>query len=562
MSSIVQAKAEAQKLIKRYNQLQAEARTADAEEAARKATEAEKLVSQISALQTAISKLQARDKEAKEKEAKESVATTATAAPLVKKSTPSTLTTTAKKPETTEEALEDLKRAEAEKSALELRINRIEAAQRRTREQIDQLARAKQELAKLKSQAEQSVKDRRANDEKLQEELSRRIEQKEREQQRLKDELEAARHKAEKDAELLKAQRDAARALIEKQQQLEREKLLATRRSTGSGKGILIGLTISVLSVVALGATIWFTPVLDSVEIIARIKTPVSTNHVVAARPTPTQPSPKEALPAATQTAPAESKPAVQHDPPRALEVYQDNLARGGLGPVMIKLSDGAFTMGAKASAPFQDELPPHEVKLQSFSISRFEITFEEFDAFAESTGLALPKDKGWGRGKQPVINVTWEEAVDYTKWLSQQTGHQYRLPSEREWEYAAGAGKDSLYWWGNELGRNRGNCAVCGSQWDNNQPAPVGSFQPNPLGINDTIGNVLEWTVDCFRSNYIGSPTTGNLWQGGDEDCSRRMARSGSFRSYENALRTTKRNNYSPRTRLDNLGFRVVRVD
>jgi len=560
VSSIVQAKAEAQKLIKRYNQLQAEARTADAEEAARKATEAEKLVSQISALQTAISKLQARDKETKEKEAKDSAAA---AAPLLKKSTLTTVTTTAKKPETPEEALEDLKRAEAEKSALELRINRIETAQRRTREQIDQLARAKQELAKLKSQAEQSVKDRRANDEKLQDELTRRIEQKEREQQRLKDELEAARHKAQKDAELLKAQRDAARALIEKQQQLEREKLLATRRSSGSGRGILIGLSISVLSVVAFGATIWFTPVLDSIEIIARLKTPVQTNSpTVSARPTATaHQQPKEAPP--TQTATVESKPAaVPHDPPRALEVYQDNLARGGLGPVMIKLSDGAFSMGAKASAPFQDELPPHEVRLQSFSISRFEITFEEFDAFAESTGLTLPKDKGWGRGKQPVINITWEEAVDYTKWLSQQTGHQYRLPSEREWEYAAGAGKDSLYWWGNELGRNRGNCAVCGSQWDNNQPAPVGSFQPNPLGLNDTIGNVLEWTVDCFRSNYIGAPVTGNLWQGGDEDCSRRMARSGSFRSYENALRTTKRNNYSPRTRLDNLGFRVVRVD
>lgn len=555
MSSIVQAKAEAQKLIKRYNQLQAEARTADAEEAARKATEAEKLVSQISALQTAISKLQARDKEVKEKEAKE----------VVKRPTPSAtpVSSTAKKPTTstatTDEAFEDLKRAEAEKSALELRINRIEAAQRRTREQIDQLARAKQELAKLKSQAEQNAKERRANDEKLQEELSRRIEQKEREQQRLKEELEAARQKAEKDAELLKAQRDAARALIEKQQQLEREKLLATRRSGGSGKGVLIGLMISVLSVVGLGALIWFTPVLDGVEIIARIKAPPPTNVSVPAQ-RPQQPV-KEV--AQHPTATEEQKPvAAKLEPPRALEVYQDNLARGGLGPVMIKLSEGSFMMGAKASSTYQDELPSHEVRLQSFSISRFEVTFEDFDLFAESTSLNLPKDNGWGRGKQPVINITWEEAVDYTKWLSQQTGHQYRLPSEREWEYAAGAGKDTLYWWGNEIGRGKANCAICGSQWDNQQPAPVGSFQPNALGLNDTIGNVLEWTVDCFRSNYLNAPTTGNLWQGGSEDCSRRVARSGSFRSYENALRTTKRSNYSPRTRLDNLGFRVVRVD
>lgn len=556
MSSIVQAKAEAQKLIKRYNQLQAEARTADAEEAARKATEAEKLVSQISALQTAISKLQARDKEVKEKEAKDvikrpALGTTPTS-PTVKKPTTSTAST--------EEAFEDLKRAEAEKSALELRINRIEAAQRRTREQIDQLARAKQELAKLKSQAEQNAKERRANDEKLQEELSRRIEQKEREQQRLKEELEAARQKAEKDAELLKAQRDAARALIEKQQQLEREKLLATRRSSGSGKGILIGLMISVLSVVGMGAVIWFTPLLDGVAVIARLKAPPQTTVSTPARSTP---QPKEVAQTHPTAAEEPTKPvAAKLEPPRALEVYQDNLGRGGLGPVMIKLSEGSFMMGAKGSSPYQDELPSHEVKLQSFSISRFEITFEDFDAFAESANLALPKDNGWGRGKQPVINITWDEAMDYTKWLSQQTGHQYRLPSEREWEYAAGAGKDTLYWWGNELGRSKANCAVCGSQWDNQQPSPVGSFQPNPLGLNDTIGNVLEWTIDCFRSNYHNAPSTGNLWQGGNEDCSRRVARSGSFRSYENALRTTKRNNYSPRTRLDNLGFRVVRVD
>lgn len=559
MSSIVQAKAEAQKLIKRYNQLQAEARTADAEEAARKATEAEKLVSQISALQTAISKLQARDKEVKEKEAKDVVKRPAPITTPVSPTVPTVKRPTASAA-VTDEAFEDLKRAEAEKSALELRINRIEAAQRRTREQIDQLARAKQELAKLKSQAEQNAKERRANDEKLQEELSRRIEQKEREQQRLKEELEAARQKAEKDAELLKAQRDAARALIEKQQQLEREKLLATRRSSGSGKGILIGLMLSVFSIVGLGAVIWFTPLLDSVGVIARLKMPLPTNNPTPARPVASQP--KETT-QAQPTVSEEAKPvATKLEPPRALEVYQDNLARGGLGPVMIKLSEGSFMMGAKGSSPYQDELPSHEVKLQSFSISRFEITFEDFDVFAESTNLALPKDNGWGRGKQPVINVTWEEAVDYTKWLSQQTGHQYRLPSEREWEYAAGGGKDTLYWWGNELGRNRANCAVCGSQWDNQQPSPVGSFQPNPLGLNDTIGNVLEWTVDCFRSNYINAPTTGNLWQGGSEDCSRRVARSGSFRSYENALRTTKRNNYSPRTRLDTVGFRVVRVD
>lgn len=227
---------------------------------------------------------------------------------------------------------------------------------------------------------------------------------------------------------------------------------------------------------------------------------------------------------------------------------------------MMVKLPEGTFLMGAKDSSPYGDEKPQHKVSLQGFSISVYEITFNEYDKFAGATGRTLPNDGGWGRGDRPVINVSYDDAVEYAKWLTEQTGYQYRLPSEREWEYAAAAGTKSDYWWGYKVDRNRANCGVCGSQWDGQQTAPVGSFQPNSAGLYDTIGNVLEWTSTCYRSSYQGAPAFGNNWEGGD--CSKRVVRSSSFRSPENSLRTTKREKHSPGSRINTLGFRVVRVD
>ncbi|MCV6637963.1 SUMF1/EgtB/PvdO family nonheme iron enzyme [Candidatus Albibeggiatoa sp. nov. NOAA] len=545
MSSIVQAKAEAQKLIKRYNKLQAEAKSADStEEAARKATEAEKLVSQISALQTAITKLQARDREQSSKEARKP-ATDKTTAPKRKTSV---LATADGVPLASEE---ELRRAEAEKIELESRIGRIEAAQRKTREQIDQLARAKRELARLKSQAEKSARERRESDEKLQQELARRIKQKEDEHLRLKKELDSARAQAQKDAELLRLQRDSARAMMERQQQLERDKTLGKLRRSGTNGlvSILIGAGVTLLLVAIVVVLAVTTPIFDS--FIGDLKhPPVVQQPLAQPRPTITQieSNPK---PEAPKQLP---KPRV-----KPLAVFRDNLKRGGFGPTMLKLPEGSFLLGVKNTLPYQEERPQTDVSLQSFSISRYEVTFDEYDAFASNTNRKLPSDKGWGRGKRPVINISWHDAVDYTKWLTEQTGKTYRLPSEREWEYAAAAGVNTPYWWGRDLGRNKANCAVCGSQWDAKQTAPVGSFPSNNFGLHDTIGNVMEWTMTCFRPSYRGAPSHGQIWEGGD--CSRRIVRGSSYRTYENSLRMTKRHNYSPRTRMDTLGFRVVRL-
>ncbi|WP_353570121.1 SUMF1/EgtB/PvdO family nonheme iron enzyme [Candidatus Albibeggiatoa sp. nov. BB20] len=547
MSSIVQAKAEAQKLIKRYNKLQAEAKSANStEEAAHKATEAEKLVSQISALQTAITKLQARDREQSSKEARKP-ATHKKVAPK-KRLTSAAEASVGTTPVASEE---ELRHAEAEKIELESRIGRIEAAQRKTREQIDQLARAKRELSRLKNQAEKSAQERRDSDEKLQQELARRIKQKEDEHLRLKKELDSAKAQAQKDSELLRLQRDSARAMMERQQQFDRDKTLSNARRSGTGGiiSILIGAGATLVLVAVVAVLAFTTPIFDS--LLGDLKQPAAIQNPLV--------SPNN-IRTAEQSQPESNKPK-QLPKPRVkpLAVFRDNLKRGGFGPTMLKLPEGSFLLGVKSSLPYQDERPQTEVSLQSFSISRYEVTFDEYDAFAANTNRKLPSDKGWGRGKRPVINISWHDAVDYTKWLAEQTGKTYRLPSEREWEYAATAGVNTFYWWGSGLGNNKANCAVCGSQWDAKQTAPVGSFPSNNFGLHDSIGNVMEWTTTCFRPSYRGTPSHGQIWEGGD--CSRRIVRGSSYRTYENSLRMTKRHNYSPRTRMDTLGFRVVRL-
>ena len=151
--------------------------------------------------------------------------------------------------------------------------------------------------------------------------------------------------------------------------------------------------------------------------------------------------------------------------------------------PEMVVIPGGSFRMGCVSGLDCHgDEKPVHRVRVASFELSKYEVTFEEYDHFIAETGRRSPKDEGWGRGRRPVINVSWEDAVAYAEWLSVQTGERYRLPSEAEWEYAARAGSTTEYSWGNEIGRNRANCDACGSQWDNDKAAPVGRLAPTPL--------------------------------------------------------------------------------
>ena len=270
-----------------------------------------------------------------------------------------------------------------------------------------------------------------------------------------------------------------------------------------------------------------------------------------------------------TRKAPAPAKADVRDSPARAPTRPQKPKRkpappkvreRQPFEPEMVEIPGGKFWMGCMSGKDCQEnEYPVHEVSVRAFALSKYEVTFAEYDQFAAATGRAHANDEGWVRGRRPVINVSWVDAVAYTRWLSEQTGERYRLPSEAEWEYAARAGTETAYSWGNEIGHNRANCYPerCGDQWK--ETAPVGSFGPNGWGLHDMHGNVFEWVQDCWNESYRGAPTDGMAWEGGD--CSQRVLRGGSRVSGSGVLRSAFRYAGTTSPRVSYIGFRVART-
>ena len=230
--------------------------------------------------------------------------------------------------------------------------------------------------------------------------------------------------------------------------------------------------------------------------------------------------------------------------------------------PDMVVVPAGSFMMGSLPTEKDRDaaEGPQHIVTIaKPLAVAKFELTFDEWDTcVAYGDCPQGVSDGGWGRGQQPVIFVTWDDAQRYAAWLSKMTGKPYRLLTEAEYEYATRAGTTTAYPWGNDIGKNNANCNGCGSKWDNQQTAPVGSFKPNAFGLYDMVGNVFEWVEDCVHANYDGAPTDGSAWIEGGL-CTYRLDRgvSWNFPSPRSAYRDS-----SPTgQRIDNLGFRVGRT-
>ena len=242
-----------------------------------------------------------------------------------------------------------------------------------------------------------------------------------------------------------------------------------------------------------------------------------------------------------------------------------DSFKEGADCPEMIVVPAGRFMMGSPAGQGDDDERPQHEVTIaKPFAVAKFALTFDEWDACAAHGDCASRvSDNGWGRGRRPAINVSWDDAQTYVRWLSRITGKEYRLLSEAEYECAARAGSETKYPWGDDIKLNSkpmANCDGCGSQWDNKQTAPVGSFAANQFGLYDMVGNVWELTEDCWNPNYYdGAPADGSPWTSGY--CSRRVVRGGSWFTYPDRLRSANRNGDSPDVRNTYLGFRVART-
>ena len=233
--------------------------------------------------------------------------------------------------------------------------------------------------------------------------------------------------------------------------------------------------------------------------------------------------------------------------------------------PEMIVIPAGEFMMGSPPTEVGRndDEGPQHKVTItKPFAVSKFDVTFADWDACVSVGGCPQVSDSGLGRGSMPVINVTWYDAEHYAAWLSRMTGRPYRLLTEAEWEYAARAGTTTTYYWGDDIGTANANCRGCGSQWDDKKTSPVGSFKPNAFGLYDMAGNVWQWVQDCYYDRYNGAPSDGSAWLLGPtgENCLR-VTRGGSWGYLPPFQRAANRVGFAAVDRDPVLGFRLART-
>ena len=229
--------------------------------------------------------------------------------------------------------------------------------------------------------------------------------------------------------------------------------------------------------------------------------------------------------------------------------------------PEMVDIPAGSFMMGCVSGIKCNDdELPVHRVTIaKSFKMGKYEATFEQYDWYVwqqqkRGNKIDYPADQGWGRANRPVINVSWDNATAYIQFLNKKTGKNYRLPSEAEWEYAARAGTKTAYSWGDKLGENKANCYGCGSQWDGNKTAAIGSFSANAFGLYDVHGNVLEWVQDTYQKNYQGVSSDGSAIE---QQAAARVLRGGSWFNDGQFVRSANRFGFTPVYRNYRIGFR-----
>ncbi len=207
------------------------------------------------------------------------------------------------------------------------------------------------------------------------------------------------------------------------------------------------------------------------------------------------------------------------------------------IGPEMVVVPAGEFVMGSNDA---DDEKPPHKVTIaKPFAVGRYPITFDEWDAALAAGGVEHKPETSWGRVRQPVMNVSWEDAKAYAAWLSQKSGKVYRLLSEAEWEYCCRAGTKGKYAFGESIAKQQAQFSE-GEYGSAGSTVDVGLFQPNAFGLYDMHGNVWEWCEDTWHPNYQGAPTNGSVWQGGDP--SSRVLRGGSWNYPPDYLRSAYR--------------------
>jgi formylglycine-generating enzyme required for sulfatase activity len=238
--------------------------------------------------------------------------------------------------------------------------------------------------------------------------------------------------------------------------------------------------------------------------------------------------------------------------------------------PVMVEIPPGKFMMGSPESEQgrFDNEGPVHPVTIPAaFAVGKYEVTFDEWDACVSFGGCKhRPEDKEWGRGLNPVINVTWEDVQEYVVWLSGKTGKTYRLLTEAEWEYVARAGTRTSFHTGDKINTSEANFKgtfeanhASPEEKYRKRTVPAGGFGANRFGLHDVHGNVSEWVKDCYNEDYIGAPSNGDAWTTGN--CTRRVLRGGSWLYVPDSLRSAFRDRFWIGSRYDYVGFRVAQT-
>jgi formylglycine-generating enzyme required for sulfatase activity len=243
--------------------------------------------------------------------------------------------------------------------------------------------------------------------------------------------------------------------------------------------------------------------------------------------------------------------------------------------PEMVVVPAGSFIMGSSPSEIaalkremrddwYDNESPQHRVTIErSFAVGKFEVTFAQWEAcVAERACTHTPMDESWGRGRRPVIWVSWNHITQqYLPWLSRKTGKTYRLLTEAEWEYAARAGTTMRYAYGDRLSKSLAQYSEGSSLWEARagKTEEVGIFPPNVFGLYDMHGNVKEWVQDCWHATYGGAPSNGSAWA--TEDCGDRVLRGGSWADPSQLLRSAGRSRFPVNIGLGRHGFRVART-
>jgi formylglycine-generating enzyme required for sulfatase activity len=239
--------------------------------------------------------------------------------------------------------------------------------------------------------------------------------------------------------------------------------------------------------------------------------------------------------------------------------------------PEMVVAPAGSFTMGSPPGEPerFNNEVQVPVTIARPFAVGKFAVTFAEWDACVAAGGCKgyRPDDHGWGRGRHPVIGVSWDDAKLYIDWLNAKTGKTYRLLSEAEREYVTRAGTTTPFWWGPGITPEQANYSGsaglyrgAGTKGEFRQrTVPVDTFESNPWGLFNVHGNIAEWTEDCWNDSNEGNLGNGSARTTGD--CSRRVVRGGSWFNNPRLLRAASRVGSSADVRVYVIGFRLART-